>query len=121
MAASLVKVWVKVVDGKRRECTSVHVAHDADIDDVVDRALEKEKVDISPDLVEVKYNGEVLRRGQLISKTANTSAVFPLLLHCRVEGMQITVARYTCMVLLCVSLCAFWDVLRKRKIVDARL
>ena len=91
--SSSVKVWVNVVDGKRRECTSVLVACNADIDDVVKVVISQEKLDITPTLVEVKYKQKVLQRDQLISKAAEkTSAELPLVLHCRVEGMQSTEA-----------------------------
>ena len=79
------KVWVKVEDGNSRETTGIYIRNSADIDDLIDAALEKVKVNVGPDLVTVVFNGAKIRREQLVAEFV-TSYENPLLLKCH-EGM----------------------------------
>ena len=80
------KVWVKVEDGNSRETTGLRIRSSADIDDLIDAALEKVKVNVVPSLVTVEFNGAKIRsRGQLVAEFV-TSSQNPLLLKCP-EGM----------------------------------
>lgn len=80
-----VKIWVKIEDGKLRERNYVRVEANSDIAEVVECALEKEKVDIAPSLVSVESKSGVVRRDQIIS-SIETSYDYPLILHCRDVG-----------------------------------
>ena len=79
------KVWVKVEDGNSRETTGLRIRCSADIDDLIDAALEKVKVNVAPSLVTVEFNGAKIHRGQLVAEFV-TSSQNPLLLKCH-EGM----------------------------------
>ena len=81
MSSDHVKIWVKVDDGKPRRATGVCVENNADVDDLVTAALEKEKLNVSPGLVTVEFEGVEIRGGRLATEF-HTSDENPLLLKC---------------------------------------
>lgn len=90
MATGRAKVWVKieVEGGKPRRTTGVLVENDADVHDLITAALEKEKVNLAPDLVTVEFEGFEICRARLVTEF-DTSDENPLLLKCydNCEGM----------------------------------
>ena len=82
MASDDVKIWVKVDDGKPRRATSVHVKNNADVDDLVSAALQKEQVNIAPGLVTVELEGVEIEDTGLLVTEFTTGSKNPLLLKC---------------------------------------
>ena len=87
MASGDATIWVKVEDGKGGRATSIDVPHDALIDKLVDKALVKEKVDITPRFVSIRFHGEeVPLDAEAKDYVAETSFRNPLLLVIDQEG-----------------------------------
>ena len=81
-----VLVWVKFEDGKR--CTSLAVANDTVIDQVVQHALTALNKETRCDCVSVKFEGNDITRDSIATRFWTTFDK-PLLIICPNEGMYL--------------------------------